>query len=56
LKTILHPPPGVERDALELEKVEVAQAIKRKGMGWVKVLGISLHTSRGGSLTPLCSG
>ncbi|KAH9573477.1 hypothetical protein CY35_01G002600 [Sphagnum magellanicum] len=22
----------------------------------VKVLGISLHTSRGGSLTPLCSG
>jgi len=28
LKTILLSPPGVERDALELEKVEVAQAIK----------------------------
>jgi hypothetical protein len=26
-------PPGVERDALELEKVEVAQIIKREGMG-----------------------
>jgi len=32
LKTILLSPPGVERDALELEKVEVAQAIKREGM------------------------
>jgi hypothetical protein len=31
LKTILLSPPGVERDALELEKV--AQLIKREGMG-----------------------
>jgi hypothetical protein len=33
LKTILLSPPGVKRDALELEKVEVAQIIKREGMG-----------------------
>jgi hypothetical protein len=33
LKTILLSPPGVARDALELEKVEVARAIKRDGMG-----------------------
>jgi hypothetical protein len=33
LKTILLSPPGVERDAQELEKVEAAQLIKREGMG-----------------------